>query len=373
MRDLRVLIVVDNFRIGGIQRLALDQLCMLSDLGIASEALYRQFRATAENPNFLNLESKRISEKSLKIESMPNSRFLQLIQMIRLFRSQKFSAVINLSVGATIILRFAKLFAFSSTPIHTIVEQLPSLSAPLQRWKRFVYAAFSNHLYCYSRAVVQDWNDRIGKNLISRFTLGLRRPSLLRNGVYLGRLPEVTQNENTKVKRGRIVFIGRNVAWKNPELVVSLLRAKKNQELTALIVVPSIDQNYIDELMAEFGSRIQFEIGKRIEDVEFKDGDINIYPVNYGPQAQFIESISINCLEMACLGIPSLITQGGSETWPELVEIGLLYEVDWNNPESLDSALERAKSLVPDKILVNKAQKLISIENNLESLIKYKD
>ena len=346
--------------------------CILSDLGIASEALYRQFRATAENPNFLNLESKRISEKSLKIQSIPNSRFLQLIQIIRLFRSQKFSAVINLSVGATIILRFAKLFAFSSTPIHTIVEQLPSLSAPLQRWKRFVYAAFSNHLYCYSRAVVQDWNYRIGKNLISRFTLGLRRPSLLRNGVYLGRLPEVTQNENTKVKTDRIVFIGRNVAWKNPELVVSLLRAK-NQELTALIVVPSIDQNYVNELRAEFGSRIQFEIGKRIEDVAFKANDINVYPVNYGPQAPFIESISINCLEMACLGIPSLITQSGSETWPELVEMGLLYEVDWNNPESLDSALERAKSFVPDETLVNRAQNLIFIENNLRSIVQHKD
>ena len=125
--------------------------------------------------------------------------------------------------------------------------------------------------------------------------------------------------------------------------------------------------------MAEFGSRIQFEIGKRIEDVAFKANDINVYPVNYGPQAPFIESISINCLEMACLGIPSLITQSGSETWPELVEMGLLYEVDWNNPESLDSALERAKSFVPDETLVNRAQNLIFIENNLRSIVQHKD
>ena len=76
---------------------------------------------------------------------------------------------------------------------------------------------------------------------------------------------------------------------------------------------------------------------------------------------------------MACLGIPSLITQSGSETWPELVEMGLLYEVDWNNPESLDSALERAKSFVPDETLVNRAQNLIFIENNLRSIVQHKD
>jgi len=68
MRHLRVVIVIDNFRIGGIQRLALDQLCALSDMGIPAEIHYRQLQATAENPNFLNLESKRISEKAQKFD-----------------------------------------------------------------------------------------------------------------------------------------------------------------------------------------------------------------------------------------------------------------------------------------------------------------
>lgn len=125
--------------------------------------------------------------------------------------------------------------------------------------------------------------------------------------------------------------------------------------------------------MAEFGARIQFEIGKRIEDVVFRLGDINVYPVNYGSQAKFIESISINCLEMACLGIPFLITQGGGDTWPELMEREFLYEVDWKNQESVETALKKAKSFVPNETLVNMARRLISIENNLESLIKYKD
>jgi hypothetical protein len=128
---------------------------------------------------------------------------------------------------------------------------------------------------------------------------------------------------------------------------------------------------YVNELKNEFGARIQFAIGKRIEDVEFRIGDINLYPVNYGSDARFIEGISINCLEMACLGIPSLITKNGSETWPELVDLGFIHEVDWNNPQSIQSALERAKFFMPDKILMSKAQQLISVKNNLELLLQF--
>ena len=30
------------------------------------------------------------------------------------------------------------------------------------------------------------------------------------------------------------------------------------------------------------------------------------------------ESISINCLEMACVGVPSFVTMGGLHTWQDL-------------------------------------------------------
>lgn len=370
MRDLRVIIVIDNFRIGGIQRLALDQLCALSDMGIPAEIHYRQLQATAENPNFLDLESKRISQKALKILPMPSSRVMQLLHFANLFWSRRFTLVLNLSVGATVILRLAKLMTFSFTPIYTSIQQLPSLSAPVQRWKRFVYASFSNRLYCGSNAFVLDWNERLCKNLLSRVTLGVNLPNLIRNGVYLGRLPTRATSAGTIQNSNRVVFIGRNVAWKNSELVVSLLRARDNHNLSALIVVPSISDKTVSELKTEFGSRIQFEIGKKIEDIVFEVGDINIYPVNYGPHARYIESISINCLEMACLGIPSLVTCGGCSTWPELLEMGFFYEVDWSCSKCVKLALESAKSFNPNENLIKRAQQLVSVENMFKSLFQ---
>lgn len=122
-----MLILVDNLRMGGIQRLALDQLFMFSDLEIPAEIHFRQRKATMTNPNFLSLETARTSERKLIICSMPESRTFQLMHLIRLYRSREFTDVINLSLGGTVTLKLAQLLSFRRPTIHTIVEQLPTL------------------------------------------------------------------------------------------------------------------------------------------------------------------------------------------------------------------------------------------------------
>lgn len=167
----------------------------------------------------------------------------------------------------------------------------------------------------------------------------------------------------------RLVFVGRNVAWKNPDLVLSVLRSDIGRTFSALFVVPNIDDGYVNDLISEFGSRVDFVIGKRVQDVVFRSGDIHVYPVDYGLSAKFTESVSINCLEMACLGIPSLVTQNGTDTWPELVELGLLIEVDWNKNESIRASLLQALEFRASAATVSRAREIISIRRNISELL----
>jgi hypothetical protein len=360
------LIILDNFRIGGIQRHALDQLFALSDLGIQSTAYYRQKEATENNPNFLTLEAHRISEKQIKIHALPESNWAQLKVFVNLLKHHDFSEVINYSLGATVLLRISKIISKQNFKLNTIVEQLPTLSAPLQRFKRFLYAQTTDELYGYSHAVVRDWNDRVQSNLISSLFLGFKKPNVLRNGVYLNRLPKTPKVLKVANSQIRMIFIGRGVAWKNKDFIVESLRKFSQTKIKALLVLPSIAEEELAALKFEFGARIEFEIGKKIEDIEFSHGDINIYPVDYGHKAKFIESISINCLEMAGVGIPSLVTKHGVETWPELVESGIFLEVDWEKNEDFLAAIEAAAKL---KIDLEKIRSVISIESNLKKLI----
>ena len=363
--------VLDNFRVGGIERLALDQLFALSDMGISAVAYYRQEKATKENPNFLELEAERIAQKSIEINAMPEGDLAQLRILVHFFRNNNVSTVINHSVGAGVTLRLAKILSRKRVTVKTFIHQLPTLSAPVQRIKRFIYALTSDELYGYSVAVVQDWNERLDRNPLSKVLLGWKRPGVLRNGIYLNRLPRLQLPSEEKFKQIRMVFIGRGVAWKNKEFIISSLRAMAQNQVRALLVLPSIESEARETLTAEFGELIEFEIGKKVEDIFFNQYDINIYPVNYGPQAQFIESISLNCLEMACLGIPSLVTKEGCSTWPELEIAGVIKEVDWNQSNNFEIALYAASQARFDSGKIDEFKSIISIENNLRAILQF--
>lgn len=363
--------VLDNFRVGGIERLALDQLFALSDMGISAVAYYRQEKATKENPNFLELEAERIAQKSIQINAMPEGDLAQLRVLVHFLRNNNVSVVINHSVGASVILRLAKILSRNRVTVKTFIHQLPTLSAPMQRIKRFIYALTSDELFGYSAAVVQDWNERLDRHPLSKVLLGWKRPKVLRNGIYLNRLPRLQPPSEARSKPVRMVFIGRGVAWKNKEFIISSLRSMAQNQVQALLVLPSIESEARETLTAEFGELIEFEIGKKVEDILFTKNDINIYPVNYGPKAQFIESISLNCLEMACLGIPSLVTKEGCSTWPELEIAGIIKEVDWNQSNNFEIALYAASQARFDSGKIDEFKSIISIENNLRAILQF--
>ncbi len=371
MSDARVLVVLDNFRVGGIERLALDQLFALSDMGISTVAYYRQGKATKDNPNFLELESERIAQKGIQINAMPEGDLAQLSVLVHFLRNNNVSIVINHSVGASVTLRLAKIFSRNKVKVKTFIHQLPTLSAPIQRIKRFLYALTSDELFGYSAAVVQDWNERLDRNFLSRKLLGWKRPSVLRNGIYLNRLPQLQAPSEEGSKQVRMVFIGRGIAWKNKEFIITSLRSMAKNQVKALLVLPSIEPEARKTLTAEFGEQIEFEIGKKVEDIIFTQNDINIYPVNYGPKAQFIESISLNCLEMACLGIPSLVTNKGCSTWPELEMAGVIKEVDWNQSNNFEVALYAASQVRFESGKIDEFKSMISIENNLRAILQF--
>lgn len=369
----RVLLVVDNFRVGGLERLALDQLYALQELGISAEAHYRQVEVTHNLPNFLSLEASRISEKGLKIVGLPRSDLGQLRQFIRLFRENEFTLVINHSVGSAVLLRVAVFVSRKSTVIKTFIHQLPTLSAPVQRAKRFIYCLFSDELYGYSLAVVRDWNKRITQTILPKIIKKKLTIKLLRNGIYLDRMPSLKIHSSDLPPKGRLIFIGRNVGWKNLNKVFTLLRNKRLNDYRALVVVPMLSEDLQHAIQTEFINRVDVEIGKTIEQIDFYKGDVNIYPVDYGPNANFVESISLNCLEMACVGIPSLVARRGSDTWPELIDLGIVREVDWNDEEEIISNLLDLPNNFPLEHKIGQARKIISIENNLKNIFLEQD
>jgi glycosyltransferase involved in cell wall biosynthesis len=239
------------------------------------------------------------------------------------------------------------------------------MSAPVQRTRRVFYSQFTDILFAYSNAVKNDWDFRRRHNPIFWLISSRKSISVCRNGVYL---PRIFFNEDDFAKSTnkitRLVFLNRLTAWKGLPVALKIIQAKEFNDVSLLIVTPDDPKEYLREIKPVKLDKILTIVGKSISQVEFYPGDIHIYPASYGPDSRYIESVSINVLEMACFGIKSFVTQHGVDTWPELVSDGIIYEADWSDISgAVSTILQNALSLEVAK--VTKARQLIDITNNL--------
>jgi glycosyltransferase involved in cell wall biosynthesis len=363
---MHILIICDRFGIGGIERLALDQSYQLNDSQIFSEILILNRTPTVGTPTFQENEKELIEKLNIKIKYLPGSRREQFIELSKIITKANYDYIISHSLRGAVLVKLFRFKIRKKYVILTTIHQLPILSAPLQRLKRFFYSQFTDKLYIFSVAAQRDWDSNKKKNIFFRLLLSKKNIGLLRNGVYLPRIPikEINKNIDPSTNK-RLIFIGRLTAWKGLKTFLDLAQLPQLSAFNVLIVTPTDPKIYLSNIEENFRSRITCIIGKSISQINFKRGDLHLYPANYGKDSKFIEGISINVLEMASLGIPSLITKGGAETWPELIKLGIVFEVDWNNPNSVANFIE---SLPSDLSFtdIHEIRSIINIENNLK-------
>lgn len=358
-----LLILVDNLRIGGIERNALDQMYQLSDDSTVSKIVVMNRFETVNNPNFLSAEAKLVQSKGIDVLYAPKSRLKQLVFFKLLISNQKLTLIIDNTLSATPLVRISCLLARKRVPIHCVIQQFPSLSPRIQLFKRMLSCQFSSRLFFNSVNYGNEW-ESYKKNLVYR--LFFRKSyKIIRNGVYLSRInlaKSVESKHNQAVPR--FIFLGRLKGWKGLENLRNVDRAL-NQKCRFLVIAPAPDERFVNNLVAEFGSRIEFIFGKSLIDFVPSDSDLHIYPVDYGKQSDFVESVSTNCLEMALLGVVSVVTVGGTGNWPELKELGLVVEVNWENPDSIRSAVSTARRINVNHDQMDRVRAQINIANNL--------
>jgi glycosyltransferase involved in cell wall biosynthesis len=361
---------IDNLNIGGFQRLCLDQAYALSELGYSVEIHSFSEIPSSSSKNFLTIEEDYLARLCVKIDSFSESHFRQISQTRKILRNHKQGDVlISHSLRATAIIYIASRLLLKRPLFVTEIHQLPTLSAPIQRFRRFLYAQFSPILIAYSEAVKKDWDLRV-KNfpLIIRPFFN-RRIEVIRNGIYLDRLPQ-TVNSRESIPPGRLIFLGRNTTWKGITTFLKYAEHPKLLNLNILLMLPEIETSFEQELQERFGSRVEIVIGKSVASFSPKEGDVHFYSAQYGASAKFIESISLNCLEMAAAGVPSVVTRNGLSTWSDLQSVGIFYECDWSEIEETAETILNASRKRMGGLDIERIRGSISIKSNVLELIR---
>lgn len=365
-----ILILVQTLRIGGIERNTLDQAYKLRDLNEQVIILVLDRVGTSKNANFIEQEKFLIDTKGVDIRYCRPGIYGQMISIIKILKFEKIDFVIDNTLSGTLKLRFLSLLIRKKLKINTVVQQFLSLSAPIQRYKRLFYAQFCTNLIINSINYAIDWDFYRNKNPLTRI-LFRKKFKIIRNGVYIPRLPLNKSIYEIKKNRDfRFLFLGRLKSWKGIDRLKEIDRVT-NHQMNFLILTSEYDASVVSEFNSIFGKRIEFIFGKTLQSYLPKVGDIHIYPVDYGFSARAIEAISTNCLEMAQIGIPSLVTRGGTDNWPELVRLGIVIEVDWEDTDQLYKALQKCEATNLSESTLNEISKLIDIKNNLIAHRKY--
>jgi glycosyltransferase involved in cell wall biosynthesis len=357
-----VIIAVENLRIGGYQRLALDQAYYLSDISYHCTLLLLN-PEVPDIKTFIDTENQLIHSKNLVISRLAGKRIQDFFTIRKLLNSNDSKdLVISHSMRSTVLFALARIGIRKRVVINTTIHQLPSLSKSIQRFKRFIYAQFGENLFGYSDAVIKDWN--------ARYSIFGKRISLLRNGIYEGRL----DGSSDIIGEGepRLIFLGRNTSWKGIETYFDLFKLNVFSNHQGLMMIASSSKDIRTAAEKVGGNRIEIIEGANLQNFIPRKGDLHVYPSQYGIGAKFTEPISLNCLEMALLGTPSLVTASNENTWPELYEMGFFIAVSWENRGKLSEMLTE-KTLSRESMNQENIRQLVSISNNVTVHLSFLD
>jgi len=363
-----ILIVVDDFKIGGIQRIALDQAYGINNNGMNATIIVLGSKPLNNVPSFIHAEKELILKLNIEFIFFDGSKFMQFKNLFSIIKSKKTELLICHSLRATVLCYFIKKLIKIKFSIVTTIHQLLSMSAPIQRVRRVFYSQFTDILFSYSEAVKEDWDYRRKHNPFIWLISNNKNISVCRNGVYLPRIDfNQSQFSNSTNKIKRFVFINRLTAWKGLPVALKIIESKEFSSTSLLLVTPDDPNKYLVDVNPEVRDRILTVVGKSVSQIDFYPGDLHIYPASYGPSSRYIESVSINVLEMACFGVKSFVTKNGVDTWPELVKSGMIYEIDWSNAQSAISTILKngASAKVPE---IDKARELVDVKNNLNKI-----
>jgi hypothetical protein len=370
---LNIIIVVQNLRMGGFQRVALDEAYSFSK-GDQKVTLVLLEEISPESlNNFYSNEFDLIAKFNLDIRIATGSRWQQFLFFKHLIDSySKPKNFISHNLRATVLIRLASFFSKSRTNLITVIHQLPCMSAPLQRFKRFFYSSFSDVIFLFSEAARRDWNARINSNPFSRVLFRKKHVALLRNGIFLDRIKDFDGGERfDRDAELRLVFLGRPTSWKGVGSILDLAQFRALSNAKVLFFFPYEHGGLFNNLPVGVSERISVVVGRSFRDYVPSFGDVHLYPASYGDSAQFIESISINCLEMASVGIPSFVSKSGLLTWPEFLHNPLFVEVDWSdNVGTVQKIYDSFRTQVDDSE-INRIRRIINIENHTSQLLDF--
>ena len=364
----KLIFILDNLKIGGIQRLALDEAYWARQHGYGVTLI-----SLEEIPsiNICSIENEFFEQNKIQIISLGGKKLKKLKKLKKFLSKQEdILGIICHSPSAAFLVRVACLWR-KPAKILLYIHQLIELSDKKQRYKRLILSLFSDSIAVSSN----QFKLSIESFLQAKFYRKILRRNIVfdRMGVYLPRIDH-NQKFATKICDGKAphsIFLSRFTAWKGFDTYEKVIEIVVNVFNGHSIVITDSNKFFEDRNRLNTPDRLHIYIQESPTSFKYGTGTVHIYPSNYGENVQYPQSIGMNVLELLAIGIPSLISKEGFESWPEFKDNKMLKTCAWDNLEEIKTKFEEllfAESSITDNEL-EIIRSIISIESHMKRLI----
>ena len=367
-----VFLVLDNLRVGGVQRLALDEAYSLAKRGIQVRIYFLE--NAIDEDDIRKIDSKYLTQYRATIEfiSIKSGTFKQIARIrVEIARFRPF-LIVSHSAKGILLCRIAEEFSLvkEKSKIVGFIHQLITLSDSLQKFKRLLFFRFADELRASSKQFVLEIEKVRRRNPLWR-VINNSRIEFDRMGIDLDRIKfdqgNVTYSGISELPT--LIFLSRVVGWKGFQRFLDISNMWGNKARKFLLTTPLYrNTEEVKKLTESKNSYVA--INKGIAQFSFGPKSVHIYPVNYGDKIFHPQNIGLNVLECLSLGIPSLISPEKFWSWPELEESPLIRTTDWNQ-QSVHEEIRRL-SLIPEDVRRSESKrlsKIISIDKHIDRLL----
>jgi hypothetical protein len=364
----KVYLALDDMRVGGIQRLVMDEAYSLSDLG--HEVHIINFGMEFDSDSIVNLDRMNdeiLESRLISILSLPQSKIAKLMILRTLVRKGRIEKVICHSPSTAMWFRVASSISLRKIQVFLWIHQVLSLSDRSQATKRVILSMFATKIYFSAIQFKFEWE----LNSVDRFLRMFRRKqgrAVDRLGIYLPRVLSGVKSFECTSASTHLIYASRLTPWKGldkfeqlvnrtPDTHPVILTVNLPDTISPIIETARDRKNHLfvcepPNVIANFGK------------------SVHIYPTDYGDKVKFPQSIGLNVMEFAILGIPSLISREEITTYPQILESPLVEMVDWMNIDEVKNLIAALANLGIEERqeAAKEVQDSCSIESHINTL-----
>jgi hypothetical protein len=367
-----ILLITGNTRVGGAQRILLDEFYEIQSRGISARIV--SLSPSIPEDDILNVDSNFHLSKEVSVEYAGINRISQVLYLIKVLKKKNgISGIVSHDFPGVVICRLATFILGRRVHVSLYIHQLMDMSSRVQRQKRIFMSLFASQIYVSSFQFKKSWEEHLQSSNFWRFVF---KKTIVfdRMGIHI---PRVENFDHLKIKPcprdvPHLVFMSRITAWKGFSDFKDFAKSYTSDGLHSLTLTTRNNRlEILDEsdFVNDYNHLI-YESG--VSNIHFPRGSVHFYPTNYGHEIKFPQSIGMNVLEFLAVGVPSIISLESFESWPELESSVLVRTVDWRDKESLFSLWGELSSLNASTVQkeVERLIPTISISSHIDRIVK---